>query len=67
MGPLVSVRAMDDWRCTLVEGGELSVMMGLDRMRPTRLVANWDYSTQTATAVWMIQGLRAPPARLNLM
>ena len=36
----MQVCPVDDWRCTLVEGGGLSVMMGSDKLKLMLLVDN---------------------------
>ena len=57
LGPPVQVCPVDDWRCTLVEGGGLSVMMGLDRMKLILLVNNWDTPEPAVLMMCVYQGI----------
>ena len=41
-----------------MEGGGLSVVMGLDRLMLMLLVDNWDTSEPAVIVVWVYQGKR---------
>ena len=61
----MQVCPVDDWRCTPLEGGGLSVMIGLDKLRLMLLVSNWDTPMLTVLITQVHPGKRRFILTLN--